>query len=80
LVPHFGNTALNEFTEDRLLGFIAAKLDDGLSTSTIRNALTIVRRVLNLAEQEGLVVRHPAKRIGQLLRKVDARRRGRSGR
>jgi len=73
LLPYFGSTALNEFTEDLLLAFIAAKLDEELSTSTIRNALTIVRRVLNLAEQEGLILRHPAKRIGQLLRKVDAR-------
>ena len=73
LVPHFGSTDLREIRESHLLQFAQAKVDDGLSPKTIQNALSILRRVLNLAMREGRVSRNPASRIGELMRRVDRR-------
>ena len=70
LVPFFGSKDLRELREVDLLAFVRRKLEDGLAPRTIRNALAIVRRVLHLAQREGLVDRNPAARIGELMRRV----------
>lgn len=73
LVPFFGSKDLTSITEDDLLGYIARKLDQKLSRSTIQNGLSIVRRILNIAQRRGQVSRNPASRIGELLKRVDRR-------
>ena len=52
---------------------LRAKLDAGQRPATIQNALSIVRRVLNLAIRDGLVVRNPANGIGRLIASVARR-------
>jgi hypothetical protein len=44
LVPYFGSRDLREIREVDLLRFIKAKLDAGLSPTTIRNSLSALRR------------------------------------
>jgi hypothetical protein len=43
----------------------------GLARKTIRNGMSVLRRVLTLLEREGLVNRNPASNIGELIRRVD---------
>ena len=73
LAPFFGAKCLREVNREDLLGYIRAKLETGHSPATIQNALSIVRRVLNLAQQDGLIDRNPAARIGELMKRVDRR-------
>jgi len=73
LVPFFGSRDLRELREPDLLDFVRVKLDAGLAPKTIRNALSVLRRVLYLLERDGLVARNPAARIGELMRRVDRR-------
>jgi site-specific recombinase XerD len=42
----------------------------GLAPKTIRNGLSVFRRVLTLLEREGLVNQNPASSIGELIRRV----------
>jgi integrase len=75
LVPFFGEKDLREIRESDLLEYIALKRTPNergrvQAPATIKNALTIVRTVLNHAVHEGLVDRNPANGIGKLIRRV----------
>ncbi len=73
LVPFFGSKDLREIGEADLLGYVRVKLDAGLAPKTIRNALSLLRRVYSLLVREGRLPRNPAARIGELMRRVDRR-------
>ena len=49
------------------------KLEAGLASKTIRNALSVLRRVLTLLQRDGRVTLNPAARIGELMCRVDRR-------
>ncbi len=70
LIPHFGSQDLGELQESHILGFVQAKLSEGLSPKTIHNVLSTFRRVCTLLEREGRIRRNPAIRIGELMRRV----------
>ena len=70
LIPYFGSRPLDEITERDLLRFIEDRIESGLGTKTIQNALGVLRHVYNLLESESALVRNPAKNIGTLIRKV----------
>ena len=74
LVPFFGSMDLREIGESEILGYIRAKLGQDLSVSTIKNGLTIVRRVFNLQIRAGHLEQNPAARMGELLSRVDRSR------
>jgi site-specific recombinase XerC len=71
LAPHFRGRDLREIRETDLLAFVRAKLDQGLAPKTVRNALSVLRRVFNLLQREGRITTNPAARIGEILRQVD---------
>ncbi len=71
LVPFFGEMDLKAVREQDLLDYIGVKLDAGLAPATILNGLSIIRRVFNLAVRDELVLRNPAARLGELMRRVD---------
>ena len=73
LIPFFGSRDLRSIEEADLLDYVRAKLDAGQRPATIQNALSIVRRVLNLAIRDGLIVRNPANGIGRLIARVARR-------
>ncbi len=73
LAPYFGSRDLRDITEADLLSFSNSKIAEGLSPKTVKNALSALRRVFNLAHREGLVERNPAARIGELMRRVELR-------
>ena len=70
LIPFFGNRDLRSIKEADLLDYIGAKIEDGQKSSTIQNALSIVRRILNLAIKDGLLTHNPANGIGRLISRV----------
>jgi len=70
LIPHFGAQEIHTLRESDLLDYIRAKLDAGQAPATIQNALSIVRRVLNLAVQDGTLARNPANGVGRLIARV----------
>jgi len=73
LVPFFKDRDLHGILENDILDFIRAKQEAKLSTSTIKNALSIVRRLYNLLQREGLVDRNPAERLGEMMTKAHRR-------
>jgi integrase len=70
LIPHFGSRDLREISEEDLMDYIRAKLGSGLAPATIKNALSVLRRLYTILEREELVSRNPASRIGELMRQV----------
>ena len=73
LVPFFGARNLQDLTEGDLLAFVRDRIDAGLAPNTVRNALSILRRVLNLLQRDGKIERNVAARVGELMRRVDRR-------
>ena len=73
LIPFFGTRDLRSIEEADLLDYIRAKIDAGQRPATMQNALSIVRRVLNLAARDGLIARNPANGIGRLIARVARR-------
>jgi len=73
LIPFFGSRDLRELREPDLLEFVRVKLDAGLAPKTMRNALSVLRRVLTLLQRDGRVTLNPAARIGELMRRADRR-------
>jgi integrase len=73
LVPAFGSLRLTELGERHLLRFIGEKALDAkkpLSASTLTNILSLLRRVMALAVDEGAIQRNPCRNLGRLLAKV----------
>ena len=73
LAPHFGSRDLREISDEHLLSYVRLKLDVGLAPATIQTHLSVLRRVLSLAVQRGDLVRNPAARLGELMRRVGRR-------
>jgi len=73
LIPSFGALSLTELEERHLLGFIRAKTEEAerpLKASTILNILSVLRRVMALAVDNGELPRNPCRNLGRLLTKV----------
>jgi DNA-binding GntR family transcriptional regulator len=67
---------VSQITEKHILEFIQAKTDGStrpLLASTLQNILSVLRRVLELAVEEGHVERNPCRNLGKLLAKVKRR-------
>ena len=70
LIPHFGDRDIRSIREADLLDYIRVKLEAGQKPATILNALSTLRRVLNLAVRDGLIAQNPANGIGRLISRV----------
>ncbi|MEQ9319108.1 MAG: tyrosine-type recombinase/integrase [Polyangiaceae bacterium] len=55
LVPAFGRLTLDRVDAMRIEGYKARKLEEGLSAKTINNQLTVLRRLLSIAVEWGLL-------------------------
>jgi len=73
LVPYFKDRDVREITESDILDFIRLKQESNYSASTIKNALSLVRRVFNLLLRDDLVDRNPAERLGELMTRMERR-------
>ena len=76
LKPGLGTLRIAEVSETDLLRFISAKSSGKrpLATSTIRNVLSLLRRVMTLAIEAGEIDRNPCRNLGHLLAKVERHR------
>ncbi|MCH7644263.1 MAG: site-specific integrase [Myxococcales bacterium] len=73
LVPFFGKLRLAEIEERHLLRFIVEKterVEKPLRASTLTNILSVLRRVMTLAVEQGQLSRNPCQNLGKLLAKV----------
>ncbi len=70
LAPHFGERDLREVREADILEFIGVKRQAGLAPTTIRNSLSLLRRVCVLLGREGMLDRNPVSGVGELIRRV----------
>jgi integrase len=70
LVPHFGQKDVRELRDADLLAYIRAKLDAGLSATTVANHLKALARTCALLHREELISRNPAARVGELVARV----------
>ena len=70
LAPFFGAKDLREIGEEDILRYIRQKLDQGQGPKTIRNALSLLRRVCSLLVRAGRLERNPASGMGELIRRV----------
>jgi integrase len=77
LIPYFGKMDLREISREDLVRYInhkmsvkSARTKKPIAPSTIQNGLTIIRRVLRLAVQDGLIDRDPSAGIGAHLAKL----------
>jgi integrase len=68
LVPYFGSRDLREIAEADLLAFADKTIASGRSVKLVKNALGVLRRVINLAIRDGLIDRNPAARLGEIMR------------
>ncbi len=68
LRPRFGRKLLNEIRRDDIKKLISELISDELSRNTIRNALCVIRSLLNYAIEEGLLESNPAARLGRFTR------------
>lgn len=73
LVPFFGNRDLRAISRDDIREFIEDRFDAGRSASTIRNALSALRRVYSLHVEAGLLDANPASRCGELVERIGRR-------
>jgi integrase len=78
LVPAFGSLRLTELAERHVLQFIGERTAEGakprpLKASTVLNILSVLRRVLALAADDGEIQRNPCRNLGRLLAKVKRR-------
>jgi integrase len=68
LRPRFGKKLINEIRRDDIKALINDLIDKGLSRNTIRNALCVIRGLLNYAIEEGIIESNPAARLGRFTR------------
>lgn len=68
LRPRFATKPLDEIKRDQIKSMIAEMIEAGLSRSTIKNALSVLRGILNQAIEDGIVESNPAARLGRFTR------------
>jgi len=68
LRPRFAPNRLNEIKRNDIKGFIGDLVAKGLTRSTVRNALSILRGIFNSAIEEGLFESNPAANLGRFTR------------
>lgn len=66
LIPHFTATDLRRLTPEDVRGFGGAMADAGLGQHSVHNALSLLRRALFWAHDQGALERIPVRRICEL--------------
>lgn len=73
LIPALGDRPLAALERRDAVEFVAAMAARGLSASTTRGALSILRRVVSLEVEAGRLERNPFRNVGPLLRGLERR-------
>jgi integrase len=59
LIPAFGDLRLEELGPDRIQSYVASRLTDGLASRTVDNHLIVLKRILGVAVDYGLIAENP---------------------
>jgi integrase len=65
LIPRLGHVQLTKLTPQHIREFIAAEVEAGLSLTTAKLARAVLRCALELAVEDGLIYRNPARVVRQ---------------
>jgi integrase len=68
LLPRFKSKLLTQIKRDDLKAMISELVADGLSRSTVRNAVCVIRGIFNQAIEDEILDSNPAARIGRFTR------------
>lgn len=71
LLPKFESRRLDELKRQDVKALIAEMVSKGLSRSTIRNAVSVLRGILSQAMEDGLVESNPALNLGRFTRAAE---------
>ncbi len=72
LLPFFCDRDLRDITKADLLAFATQKMGEGKSPKLVSNTLGILRSVINIAKEEGLLERNVAsKTVGEIVGKLE---------
>jgi integrase len=72
LRPRFAAKRLDEIRRDDIKALINDLIAKELSRNTVRNALCVIRRMLNQAIEDGLIEANPAARLGRFTRTANS--------
>lgn len=70
LAPFFGHKDLRDLSMNDVLRFADLKLEADLSIAVVQNSLSLLRRVINLHVEAGLLPRNPIPKIGKMISDV----------
>lgn len=70
LAAFFGGRDVRDLRASDARRFVSETLQEGRSGDLVANALSILRRVLNLAVEDGILEAHPLPQIGKLIAEV----------
>ncbi len=65
LLPALGDVPVNHLTKKTVITYLQEKLLAGLAHSTVNHHKGVIARVLDLAEQDGLIPANPARALGR---------------
>jgi len=68
VLPVFGMTKVRQVAKGRVKGFLAEKLREDFSRSSVELMLGVLRGLLNAAIDDGVILANPADRVGRHLR------------
>ena len=68
ICPQFSSVRVSEIRRNDIKEFIGQLLAKGMTRSTIRNAISILRSILNQAIEDGLIESNPAANLGRFTR------------
>lgn len=63
VVPAFGDTELRRISTPAVRSWVAGMVDEGLSAARVRQALQVLHASLEVAVDDGLIVRNPTDRV-----------------
>src|SRR5437870_1680439 len=67
LLPQFGPSPLERIGRDDIKQFFAALAEKGLAANTLKNALIVLRVILNCAIEDGFIQVNPANKMARFL-------------
>lgn len=71
VLPEFGTLKLREINRGKIKDFIALKINDGYSASSVTHMRNLISNVLNKAVDDEAIPGNPALRLGKIVQKVN---------
>ena len=68
ILPRFQKVRVRDLDRSRIKMFLTEKLSEGLQKRTVRNIQAVLRAMLNVAIEDGLITSNPAANLGRVLK------------